>query len=105
MRVGWLGLGAMGAPMATCLARSGHSVNAYDIAQTGTVVVIMATVGPGAVAAAADRLAASGVAVVDAPVAGRCCARAPGRPSCSTTAVRGWSKANSTRYKARWTSS
>ena len=32
MRVGWLGLGAMGAPMAACLARSGHSVHAYDIA-------------------------------------------------------------------------
>ena len=31
MRVGWLGLGAMGAPMAACLARSGHSVHAYDI--------------------------------------------------------------------------
>jgi len=31
MRVGWLGLGAMGAPMAGCLARSGHSVVAYDI--------------------------------------------------------------------------
>jgi 6-phosphogluconate dehydrogenase (decarboxylating) len=32
MRVGWLGLGAMGAPMATRLARCGHSVHAYDIA-------------------------------------------------------------------------
>jgi 3-hydroxyisobutyrate dehydrogenase len=31
MRVGWLGLGAMGAPMAGCLARAGHSVAAYDI--------------------------------------------------------------------------
>jgi 3-hydroxyisobutyrate dehydrogenase/putative dehydrogenase len=122
MRVGWLGLGAMGAPMATCLARSGHSVTAYDIvperaaalaadgvqpAETiaaavdgadlaaimvatpdqleqvlfapggaaggltaGSVVVIMATVGPGAVVSAADRLAALGVAVVDAPVSG-----------------------------------
>ena len=32
MRVGWLGLGAMGAPMARRLARCGHSVHAYDIA-------------------------------------------------------------------------
>jgi 3-hydroxyisobutyrate dehydrogenase/putative dehydrogenase len=32
MQVGWLGLGAMGAPMAACLARSGFSVHAYDIA-------------------------------------------------------------------------
>ena len=31
MRVGWLGLGAMGAPMAGCLARAGHPVVAYDI--------------------------------------------------------------------------
>jgi 3-hydroxyisobutyrate dehydrogenase/putative dehydrogenase len=112
----------MGAPMATCLARSGHSVTAYDIvperaaalapdgvrpAETiaaavdgadlaaimvatpdqleqvlfapggaaegltaDTVVVIMATVGPAAIASAADRLAARGVAVVDAPVSG-----------------------------------
>ena len=31
MRVGWLGLGAMGAPMAGCVARAGHVVVAYDI--------------------------------------------------------------------------
>ena len=31
MRVGWLGLGAMGAPMAACLARAGHQVLGYDI--------------------------------------------------------------------------
>jgi 3-hydroxyisobutyrate dehydrogenase/putative dehydrogenase len=29
--VGWIGLGAMGSPMATCLARAGHEVTAYDI--------------------------------------------------------------------------
>lgn len=122
MRVGWLGLGAMGAPMATCLARAGHSVYAYDISPErvaalapdgvlsantiaaavdgaevvaimvatpdqlekalfaedgaagalpgGTVVMIMATVGPEAVISAADRLAPIGVAVIDAPVSG-----------------------------------
>ena len=32
MRIGWLGLGAMGGPMAACLARAGHQVTAYDIA-------------------------------------------------------------------------
>jgi 3-hydroxyisobutyrate dehydrogenase len=32
MRVGWLGLGAMGAPMAACLARAGHEVTGYDVA-------------------------------------------------------------------------
>ena len=31
MRVGWLGVGAMGAPMAARAARSRHSVRAYDI--------------------------------------------------------------------------
>lgn len=122
MRVGWLGLGAMGAPMAACLARAGHSVQAYDIVSgraealaadgvlpaesvaaavagthltaimvatpdqleeavfgpdgagsalpSGAIVVIMATVGPEAVASAARRLAAHGIAVVDAPVSG-----------------------------------
>jgi 3-hydroxyisobutyrate dehydrogenase len=122
MRVGWLGLGAMGAPMAACLGRAGHSVQAYDIVPgragalaadgvlpaesiaaavagthltaimvatpdqleqavfgpegagsalpSGAIVVIMATVGPEAVASAARRLAARGIAVVDAPVSG-----------------------------------
>ena len=121
MRVGWLGLGAMGAPMAGCLARAGHAVVAYDIVPgraaalaedgvqaadsitgavrdtglvaimvatpdqvdqvlfgpggaagalaAGTVVVIMATVGPGVVADVAGRLG-GGVSVVDAPVSG-----------------------------------
>ena len=122
MRVGWLGLGAMGAPMAGCVARAGHPVTAYDIAAgraaalaaggigaadsiagavrdagivvvmvatpgqvdevlfgpggaagalaAGTVVMIMATAGPEAVAEAAARLGRLGVAVVDAPVSG-----------------------------------
>jgi 3-hydroxyisobutyrate dehydrogenase len=122
MRVGWLGLGAMGAPMAGCLARAGNSVVAYDIVPgragalaadgvqaadsitgavrdagivaimvatpdqvdqvlfgpggaagalaDGTVVVIMATVGPGVVAEVTARLGPSGVSVVDAPVSG-----------------------------------
>jgi 3-hydroxyisobutyrate dehydrogenase len=32
MRVGWIGLGAMGAPMAQCVADAGHDVIAYDVA-------------------------------------------------------------------------
>jgi 3-hydroxyisobutyrate dehydrogenase len=122
MRVGWLGLGAMGAPMAACLARAGHQVQGYDVVADRTaaaagagvqpapsiraavrdvdvaavmvatpgqlegvlfgpggavgvmpasaVVVIMATAGPQAVASAAGRLGARGIAVVDAPVSG-----------------------------------
>ena len=30
-RVGWIGLGAMGFPMAGCVARAGFDVSAYDI--------------------------------------------------------------------------
>ena len=122
MRVGWLGLGAMGAPMAGCLARAGHAVTAYDIVPgraaalaadgvaaadsitaavrdaeltavmvatpdqvdevlfgpggacgaltAGTVVVIMATVGPEVVTEVAGRLGGQGVTVVNAPVSG-----------------------------------
>jgi len=124
MRVGWVGLGAMGAPMAACLARAGHEVTGYDVAperaaalagagvqaagtiagagaadvvaimvatpdqleqalfgtegapglagalRAGTTVMIMATVGPDAVASATARLGDRGVAVVDAPVSG-----------------------------------
>ena len=129
MRVGWLGLGAMGAPMAACLARAGHQVLGYDVvaeravaaagggvhpaASIGTavrdadvavlmvatpgqlegvlfgpggaagavpasaVILIMATAGPEAVVSAAGRLAARGIAVVDAPVSGVW----PGRPA------------------------
>lgn len=31
LRVGWVGLGAMGAPMAACAARAGHDTTAFDI--------------------------------------------------------------------------
>ena len=31
LRVGWIGLGAMGAPMAACVARAGHEITAFDI--------------------------------------------------------------------------
>jgi 3-hydroxyisobutyrate dehydrogenase len=122
MRIGWLGLGAMGGPMAACLARAGHQVHGYDVVPeraaalavagvrpaasiaaavagadltaimvatpdqleqvlfgpdgaaralpTGRIVLIMATVGPAAVADAAARLAGQGSIVLDAPVSG-----------------------------------
>jgi 3-hydroxyisobutyrate dehydrogenase len=121
-RVGWIGLGAMGSPMAGCVARAGHDVTAYDIdpgraaslaadgvkpaasiseaaagadvlvlmvatadqvesvlygddpaapeLAPGAVVVVMATVGPAAVARWADRLTEQQVELVDAPVSG-----------------------------------
>ena len=31
-RIGWIGLGAMGAPMAACAAHAGHSITTYDVA-------------------------------------------------------------------------
>ena len=121
-RVGWIGLGAMGAPMAAVLARAGHSVTAFDVdpdavaavaregataattigeaaagadvlaimvatpeqvesvlfgkngavaeLREGTVVLVMATVGPRPVVDWAERLAPLGVELVDAPVSG-----------------------------------
>jgi 3-hydroxyisobutyrate dehydrogenase len=122
MRVGWVGLGAMGLPMAHCVARAGYRPAAYDIdpgraaslaadgvnpaasipevaagadvlvlmvatpgqaedvlfgddpaapaLALGSVVMVMATVGPAAVRHWADRLAEHRVNVVDAPVSG-----------------------------------
>lgn len=120
--VGWIGLGAMGGPMAVVLAEAGHEVTAFDVAEgraaslarrgltaagsakeavatadvvalmvatpaqadsvlfgadqlaaslrPGTVVLLMATVGPAAVISLAQRLEAFDVEVVDAPVSG-----------------------------------
>ena len=54
-RVGWLGLGAMGAPMATCLARAGHSVHAYDIVPERVAALAAdGVLGAKTIAAAAD---------------------------------------------------
>ncbi|HUZ70262.1 MAG TPA: NAD(P)-dependent oxidoreductase [Candidatus Saccharimonadales bacterium] len=120
--IGWIGLGAMGAPMSERLAELGHTVVGFDVdprrvteaerhgvvpvtsvrevaeaagilvlmVATGmqadaalfgaggaaaqlseeSVVVVMATVGPAAVSAWSDRLATSGIMLVDAPVSG-----------------------------------
>jgi len=122
VNVGWIGLGAMGSPMARRLARAGHQVTAYDLdpararslaaegvkpvgsiaaaaadadvlavmvatpaqgesvlfgdgqaaqaLKPDAVVLVMATVGPAAVTAWAERLATQNVDVVDAPVSG-----------------------------------
>ena len=39
MQVGWIGLGAMGAPMAARLARCGHSVHGYDVVADRTAAL------------------------------------------------------------------
>jgi len=53
MRVGWLGLGAMGAPMAAGLARAGHSVRGYDITPERAVALAPDGVQPAETIAAA----------------------------------------------------
>jgi 3-hydroxyisobutyrate dehydrogenase len=120
--VGWIGLGAMGGPMAQCVAGAGFPVAAFDVSlerarslsgggltavesvraavagtkvvvlmvatpdqvesvlfgdggaaphlEPGTIVVVMATVGPGPVQGWAGRLGELGVGLVDAPVSG-----------------------------------
>ena len=45
-RVGWIGLGAMGAPMAACVARAGHDTRAYDIDPTRAQAVAADGVKP-----------------------------------------------------------
>jgi len=122
INVGWIGLGAMGGPMAVLVAQAGYQVRAFDLAaqrarslegqgitpaasaleaangadvlalmvatpeqadavlfgddalaaslRPGTVVLLMATVGPAAVVSLAQRLEPAGVEVVDAPVSG-----------------------------------
>ncbi|WP_420012104.1 3-hydroxyisobutyrate dehydrogenase [Tateyamaria sp.] len=52
MKIGFIGLGNMGAPMATNLAKAGHSVTGYDVAGTTAEGVTMA---PDAVTAAAGQ--------------------------------------------------
>jgi len=59
-RVGWIGLGAMGAPMAACVARAGHAIVAFDIDSSRA----QALGGDGVEAAATVADAASGVDVL-----------------------------------------
>lgn len=53
--VGWIGLGAMGAPMAACVARAGHQVTAYDVNPAAVEALAADGVTPAATAAAAAR--------------------------------------------------
>src|SRR5690348_17111779 len=60
-RVGWIGLGAMGAPMAACLARAGFAVTGYDIDAGRAAGLagdgVRAAASPGAAAGDAEVLA------------------------------------------------
>src|SRR5215213_166710 len=121
VQLAWLGLGAMGRPMARrLLGEEGHSLAVFDpvatntrelvqagarsahspaeaaasaeqlfvmvatprqaaqalfgddgaaaALETGSAVVMMSTIGPGAVSDLAERLGAAGIALIDAPV-------------------------------------
>jgi len=59
-RVGWIGLGAMGAPMAACVARAGHQIVAFDIDSSRA----QALAGDGVEAAATVADAVSGADVL-----------------------------------------
>jgi 3-hydroxyisobutyrate dehydrogenase len=59
-RVGWIGLGAMGSPMAACVARAGHATTAFDLDPARAA----ALEGDGVVAAASAADAARDADVV-----------------------------------------
>jgi len=63
MRVGWLGLGAMGGPMAACLVRAGHEVRGYDV-DPARVTAHAATGGSAATSVPAAANGADVVAVM-----------------------------------------
>jgi 3-hydroxyisobutyrate dehydrogenase len=65
LRVGWIGLGAMGAPMAACVARAGHETTAFDIDPSRAD----ALAGDGVVHAATITQAATGADVLALMVA------------------------------------
>ena len=52
-RVGFIGLGNMGAPMAACLARAGHRVTGFDLSQAALAALAKSGGTPAASAAAA----------------------------------------------------
>jgi 3-hydroxyisobutyrate dehydrogenase len=64
-RVGWIGLGAMGSPMAGCIARAGHPTTAYDIDPSRAAALTADGVTP----AASIREAATGADVLAVMVA------------------------------------
>ncbi|WP_424979517.1 3-hydroxyisobutyrate dehydrogenase [Leisingera sp. S232] len=52
MKIGFIGLGNMGAPMAANLAKAGHQVTGFDMADVSVEGVTMAASGPAAAAGA-----------------------------------------------------
>ena len=58
--IGWIGLGAMGGPMAQCVAAAGHPVTAYDVSLDRA----RSLAGGGLVAVDSIRAAATGAEVL-----------------------------------------
>ena len=70
VNVGWIGLGAMGAPMAGVLARAGHQVAAYDVnADAATALAGDGVVAAQTVADATRQADVLGIMVATAPQA------------------------------------
>ena len=61
MKIGFIGIGNMGGPMAANLVAAGHAVTGYDITGLGPEGVTMAADAPAA---------AAGIGALDAPVSG-----------------------------------
>ena len=58
LRIGWIGLGAMGAPMAVCAAGAGFDVVAYDVdAERGAAIALQGATSAATAAEDADVLA------------------------------------------------
>src|SRR6185437_15783686 len=83
MNVAFIGVGAMGAPMAACIARAHHELTLYDtvrdlylregLAQKlrrGTIAIDMSSSDPMGTRELGAALAASGITLIDAPVSG-----------------------------------
>lgn len=67
--VGWIGLGAMGSPMAACVAKAGHPVTAFDIDPQKAVA--LAGEGVSAAQTVADAAAEADVLVLMVATAGQ----------------------------------
>jgi len=71
MRLGFIGTGRMGHPMARKLIEAGHEVRALARSQDKRAVLVIHTTGsPRTAESIADRAAPFGISVVDAPVSG-----------------------------------
>src|SRR3989304_6279348 len=67
-RIGFIGLGIMGRPMARNLLRAGYPLTVWN--RSRPVPIDMSTISPEVTRAIAARLSSAGVDMLDAPVSG-----------------------------------